>query len=70
MRKKHLIYSDFLRRKIFLKYEMKRVLLKSIEKNNSIKNSYRYLAKEQKNKIIRKSSIIQQINRCVLTGRP
>jgi len=70
MRKRHLIYSDLLRRKIFIKYELKKIILKALQKNNSIANSYRYLALEQKNKIIRKASVVQQVNRCFVTGRP
>jgi hypothetical protein len=70
MRKKHLIYSDLLRRKVFIKHEIKHKILKTIEKNTLISNTYRYLALHLKSHLVRKTSIIQQINRCVLTGRP
>jgi hypothetical protein len=70
MRKKHLIQSDILRRKIFLKFELKRKILNSIEKNILITNSQRYLALYFKSDILRKSSVVQQVNRCFITGRP
>ena len=62
--------SDILRRKIFLKYEFKKIILKSIIKNNYVENSYRYVALYQKTFIPRRANIIQQVNKCFITGRP
>lgn len=70
MRKKHWILADILRRKIFLKYELKKIILKSIFKNNEIQNSFKYYSLYSKNHLPRRSSISQQVNRCFLTGRP
>jgi len=70
MKKKHLIYSDLLRRKIFIKLEIKQKILKSAEKTVFIPNTYRYLSLYFKSISPRRASIIQQVNRCFLTGRP
>lgn len=60
---------DNLRRKLFVKTELKRKLLKSIIKNTRLPNSYRYLALWNYSKLSRISSRTVQQNRCVLTGR-
>ena len=60
---------DNFKRKIFLKNELKRLILKSIIKNENLPNTYRYFALFNKNKLIRTSSHIQHQNRCVRTGR-
>jgi hypothetical protein len=70
MRKKHLIYSDLLRRKIFIKSEIKRKILNSLEKTTLVPNVYRYLCLYFKSLSPRRTSLIQQVNRCFLTGRP
>lgn len=54
---------------MFLKYELKRLILKSVTKNETIPYSVRYGALFQKNQLIRFSTIGAQRNRCVLTGR-
>lgn len=68
-RGKQWVYLDKIRRKIFIKHEIKRKLLNSIIKNDSLPFVYRYFALYNKSKIIRYASIVQQRNRCVLTGR-
>jgi len=60
---------DNFRRKLFLKNELKKIILKSIIKNKTLPLSYRYLALYNKNKLIRLSSITQQKNKCIETGR-
>ncbi len=60
---------DNLRRKFFLKVELKRIILKSIIKNTNLPLPYRYYASYNKSKLTRWSSITQQKNKCVKTGR-
>jgi hypothetical protein len=60
---------DNLKRKLFLKNELKKILLKSVIKNNNLPLSYRYFALYNKNKLLRLASITQQKNKCVNTGR-
>jgi len=60
---------DHFRRKLFLKNELKRVLVNSIINNNEIPVTYRYYAQFNKSKLLRFSSITQQKNKCVKTGR-
>lgn len=54
---------------MFLKFELKRLILKSITKNEMIPYAARYNALFYKNQLIRFSTIGAQRNRCVLTGR-
>lgn len=60
---------DNFRRKLFLKNELKKIILKSIIKNTNLPLSYRYFALYNKSKLFRLSSIVQQKNKCVKTGR-
>jgi len=60
---------DNLRRKLFIKTELKRKLLKNIIKNTKLPNSYRYLALWNYSKISKISSHTVQQNRCAVTGR-
>jgi small subunit ribosomal protein S14 len=62
-------YLDNFKRKLFVKNELKRILLKSIIKNTNLPLSYRYFALYNKSKLMRFSSITQQKNKCVETGR-
>jgi len=57
------------RRKLYVKFELKRKLFKSIIKNQTLPLSYRYLATFYKSNLPRSSSVIKQCNRCVHTGR-
>jgi len=60
---------DKYRRFMFLKYEIKRFLLKNMSKNETLKYSTRYYLMYHKSMLIRFSTIGQQRNRCVITGR-
>jgi small subunit ribosomal protein S14 len=60
---------DNFRRKLFLKNELKRFILKSIIKNTNIPITYRYFALYNKSKLSRSSSFNQHVNKCVRTGR-
>ncbi len=62
-------FIDIFRRKLFLKNELKKIILKSLIKNNNIPLSHRYYALYNKSKLYRFSSISQQKNKCVETGR-
>jgi small subunit ribosomal protein S14 len=66
---KQLVLLDKFKRSIFIKYELKRLILKSGVKNNYIKNISKYYILYKKSKICRWSSIIQQTNRCFKSGR-
>jgi small subunit ribosomal protein S14 len=69
IREQQWILLDNYRRKMFLKFELKRLILKSITKNETIPYTARYSALFQKNQLIRFSTIGAQRNRCVITGR-
>jgi len=69
MQEKQWILLDKLKRKFFIKYEIKKIILLSIKNNNNIPNYYKYYALYKKNKIIRWSNISQQTNRCIISGR-
>lgn len=60
---------DHFRRKLFLKHEIKKIILKSIIKNSNLPFTYRYFAFYNRSKLIRSSSVTQQKVRCVKTGR-
>jgi hypothetical protein len=60
---------DNLKRKLFLKQEIKKKILVSILQNKYIPLSSRYVAYYHKIAITRKFNFIQQNNRCVKTGR-
>lgn len=62
-------HMDIFRRKLFLKNEIKRIVLKGIIKNSKLPLSYRYLALFNKSKLFRSSSKTQHQNRCAKTGR-
>lgn len=60
---------DNFRRKLYLKTELKKIILKSIIKNTHLPLSYRYFALYNKSKLLRLGSVTQQKNKCVVTGR-
>lgn len=68
-RQEQLKLLDNLRRKTFIKYEIKKKILRSIIKNTSLQNIYRYYAYFNFIKICRYSLITKQKNRCTVTGR-
>jgi ribosomal protein S14 len=61
--------TDNLKRKLFIKTELKRKLLKSLIKNLKIPNTYRHIALWNYSKLQRITSKTTHVNRCVLTGR-
>lgn len=60
---------DNLKRKLFLKSEIKKIILKGIIKNTFLPRTYRYFALYNKSKLSRLGTIVQQKNKCVRTGR-
>lgn len=60
---------DNLRRKLFIRQELHRFTLEGIIHNRNIATSYRYLAFYKKTQINRSAFLVQQRNRCVVTGR-
>jgi len=70
MREKQWVNLDYFRRKLFIKYEIKKVILHSLIHNHYVSNSYKYIALYKKSNIFRWSNVIQQNNRCFLSGRP
>jgi len=60
---------DNLKRKLFLKNELKKHILKSISKNTKVPLAHRQMALYNKSKLVRRSSNTQVNNRCVFTGR-
>lgn len=64
------VERDKKRRKLFKRYESKRVLYKAISNNLNLPLNIRLEAQEKLNKLPRNSSPIRIRNRCVLTGRP
>lgn len=69
LRSEQWILSDSFRRKMFLKFELRRLILKSISKNESISYIVRYNALFAKSRLSRFSTIGHHRNRCVVTGR-
>ena len=69
MREEQWILIDNLKRKIFIKYELKKLICNSIIKNNSVKNTHKYFALYTKNKINRWATLNEQNNRCFKSGR-
>nr|QCU82623.1 ribosomal protein S14 [Pseudourostyla cristata] len=70
MRSEQWILIDNLKRKLFIKYELKQFLLKSILKSNYTTNLQKYYITYRKTKLKRWAAISQQTNRCFRTGRP
>jgi len=62
-------FLDKMRRKNFLKQEIKKTILSSIIKNTEVPRVYRYYALYNYSKISRSNSLIQHKNRCVKSGR-
>jgi ribosomal protein S14 len=63
------IYIDIIKRKNFLKNEIKKKVLKSIFQNRLIDNNKRIYINSIMTGISKKSSISFQKKRCVLTGQ-
>lgn len=60
---------DNLRRKFFIKYELRSRLLNSIKVNSRVPLAQRHYAQFQQNIIPRKAYITKPRNRCVVSGR-
>lgn len=61
--------NDNLKRKLFLKIELKKIILKSINYNSKLPLAYRYYSFYQYSKINKWATLVQQKNKCVNTGR-
>lgn len=66
---KNSVKKDLIVRQNIRKVEHKRLLYKSIIKDQTLSQELRYDFILKLNKLPRQSSIIQKNNRCVLTGR-
>ena len=70
MKKKNkTIVKDLIYRKHYIKYELKKLILKSIIQNKSSHPLIRYHAKFKLNLITLRSNICKQNNTCIVTGR-
>lgn len=63
------IEKDKKRRFLYAKYEMKRIVLKSIIRDLSLSKNLRFQSVNELNKIPRNSSLGRVKNRCAQTGR-
>lgn len=69
MRQKHDILKDFFFRKYFLKYEIKKIILKSVLQTSSIPLTNKTAVYFKYSSLSRKVNICRQINKCLLSGR-
>lgn len=69
MRQKNDLLKDFYFRKYFLKYEIRKLILKSVIQSNSLPLTNKTVAYLKYSTISRKTNICKQINKCLLTGR-
>lgn len=60
---------DNFRRKTFIKFELKKQILKSILTNTKLPLTYRYYASFQLSLLPKAGSFTKQRNRCVVSGR-
>lgn len=63
------IMIDWIKKKLFLKNEIKSIIIKSIFQNRYIPNVKRCYMKVVNTRIKKKSSISSQKKRCVITGQ-
>jgi small subunit ribosomal protein S14 len=63
------ITKDLIKRKIYIKYELKKIILKSIIQNKNTKPVIRSYAYYKTINYDRKNSISKQINVCLVRGR-
>ena len=68
-RNKKNINRDLVNRKYFIKYELKKLILRSIIQNKNIKPIIRSYAMFKKTMLPNKNSISKQKNVCLLRGR-
>lgn len=69
MREDQWNFLDNFRRQIFIKFELKKKIIKSLEKSEASPLIYRYYATYGKGKISRISMISKHKTRCSFTGR-
>ena len=60
---------DNYKRKVFLKSESKKILLKSIKKNKNVTYTKRHLSSFYISNLVRFSGQNYSVNRCVVSGR-
>ena len=65
-----LLHKDKKRRKLYIQYEKKKIILKYIQNNLNLNKAIRAKAYEKLRSLPRDSSITRVRNRCVLTNRP
>ena len=63
------IMIDWIKKKLFLKNEIKSIIIKSIFQNRYIPNVKRCYMKVVNTRVKKKSSISSQKKRCVITGQ-
>jgi small subunit ribosomal protein S14 len=63
------IKRDLKRRKLYKKYESKRLLYKALLNDCNLSQDLRYILTQKLNELPRNSSRIRLKNRCILTGR-
>nr|YP_009317248.1 30S ribosomal protein S14 [Palpitomonas bilix]BAV82416.1 30S ribosomal protein S14 [Palpitomonas bilix] len=66
---KSFIQRDIKKRLLHLKYEKKRLVLKTLIKNKQLTPKLRLFASFQLNKLPKNSSLVRIHNRCIITGR-
>jgi len=66
---KKLVEKDKYKRKLVLDFETKRVILKSIIRNENLLNKVRWAAKLELSDLFVNSAKCRTVNRCILTGR-
>jgi ribosomal protein S14 len=68
-RQQEWIRLDKFRRHFFVKYEIKKMIQKSIIRNRTLPMSYRFFLKFRMASVITSSSLTKHRNRCVVSGR-
>lgn len=66
----HLSIKDHKRRLKCVKYEYKKIQLKSIAENSALPMELRFKARLDLTELPRDASVVRIRNRCILTGRP
>jgi len=63
------VRNDYKRRQLFLKYELVRLLLKSLLHNRNLPKLLRFKFQFELSALPRNSSLVRVHNRCIITGR-
>lgn len=69
MRQKKNVFKDLILRKYFIKYELKKIILKSLLQNSNVSQLKKKIIQLQLSILHKKSNIAKQINKCILSGR-